>query len=185
MNPRSQAFIDGSFVAAADGRSFDSLSPRDGSVITEVARGGAEDVDRAVRAARAVFEDGSWAYAGPAQRGRVLTRLSELMFERLDDLALLEARDTGHPIGDAPAVDVSNTARCFAWYGAAIDKVYGEIAPTAADALALITREPLGVVGGRRARSRRRRRGDRLGDLLQRRPDLPRRRADCRGSLDS
>jgi acyl-CoA reductase-like NAD-dependent aldehyde dehydrogenase len=85
--------------------------------------------------------------ADPAQRGRVLVRLAELMTERLDELARLEATDTGHPIGDARGVDVPNAARCFAWYGEAIDKVYGEIAPTAADALALIGREPLGVVG--------------------------------------
>ena len=69
------------------------------------------------------------------------------MLERLEELAQLESRDTGHPIGDARGVDVPGAARCFAWYGEAVDKVYGEIAPTAADALALISREPLGVVG--------------------------------------
>jgi gamma-glutamyl-gamma-aminobutyraldehyde dehydrogenase/4-guanidinobutyraldehyde dehydrogenase/NAD-dependent aldehyde dehydrogenase len=112
-----------------------------------VARGDREDVDRAVRAARRAFERGDWALADPAQRGRVLIRLAELMDAHLEELALLEALDTGHPIGDARAVDVPNAARCFAWYGEAIDKVYGQIAPTAADALALISREPLGVVG--------------------------------------
>jgi acyl-CoA reductase-like NAD-dependent aldehyde dehydrogenase len=144
---RSEAFIDGSFVAAADGRTFPAVSPRDGSVIAEVARGDSEDVDRAVRAARAAFERGDWAMADPAHRGRILVRLAELMSERLEPLAQLEARDTGHPIGDARSVDVPNAARCFAWYGEAIDKVYGQIAPTAADALALIGREPIGVVG--------------------------------------
>jgi gamma-glutamyl-gamma-aminobutyraldehyde dehydrogenase/4-guanidinobutyraldehyde dehydrogenase/NAD-dependent aldehyde dehydrogenase len=144
---RSDAFIDGSFVAAADGRTFDSVSPRDGTVLASVARCSGEDVDRAVRAARRAFERGDWALADPAQRGRVLVALSQLMTERLEQLARIESRDTGHPIGDARGVDVPNAARCFAWYGEAIDKVYGEIAPTAADALALIGREPLGVVG--------------------------------------
>jgi gamma-glutamyl-gamma-aminobutyraldehyde dehydrogenase/4-guanidinobutyraldehyde dehydrogenase/NAD-dependent aldehyde dehydrogenase len=144
---RTEAFIDGRFVPAADGRTFATVSPRDGSEIAQVARGGAEDIDRAVRAARRAFEREDWAYADPAQRGRVLVRLAELMTEHLDELARLEAVDTGHPIGDARGVDVPNAARCCAWYGQAIDKVYGEIAPTAADALALIAREPLGVVG--------------------------------------
>ena len=144
---RSQAFLDGEFAPAASGRTFATVSPRDGRELAQVARGDREDVDRAVRAARRAFERGDWALAGPAQRGRVLIRLAELMDAHLEELALLEALDTGHPIGDARAVDVPNAARCFAWYGEAIDKVYGQIAPTAADALALISREPLGVVG--------------------------------------
>jgi acyl-CoA reductase-like NAD-dependent aldehyde dehydrogenase len=147
MAVRSEAFIDGGFAPAADGRTFEAVSPRDGSVIAEVARGHREDVDRAVHAARRAFDRGLWSRADPAERGRVLQRLAELMSERLEQLALIEALDTGHPINDARSVDVPNASRCFAWYAQAIDKVYGEIAPTAADALALISREPLGVVG--------------------------------------
>src|SRR5579875_622898 len=144
---RTQAFIDGRFVDALDGRTFPAVSPRDGSVLCSVARCGAPDVDRAVLAARAAFERGDWALADPAQRGRILIRLSELMLERSERLAGIESRDTGHPISDARSVDVVNAARCIRWYGEAVDKVYGEIAPTAADQLALIGREPLGVVG--------------------------------------
>ena len=144
---RTEAFIDGAFHPAADGRTFATVSSRDGSEIAQVARGDVADVDRAVTAARRAFDRGDWALADPAQRGRVLRRLAELMTDHLDDLAALESQDTGHPIGDARGVDVPNAARCLAWYGEAVDKVYGEIAPTAADALALIGREPLGVVG--------------------------------------
>ena len=144
---RSELYIDGKFAPAADERTFASISPRDGSVIASVARGDALDIDRAVRAARAAFERGEWALEDPAVRGRVLMRLGELMLERREELAQIESRDTGHPIGDAREVDVPGAARCFAWYGEAIDKVYGEIAPTGADALALVSREPLGVVG--------------------------------------
>jgi acyl-CoA reductase-like NAD-dependent aldehyde dehydrogenase len=147
MTLRTEAFVDGRFVPAADGRTFASVSPRDGSEIAQVARGGVPDIDRAVAAARRTFTEGDWAFADPADRGRVLLRLAELMTERLPALADIETLDTGHPIADARGVDVPNAARCFAWYGQAIDKVYGEIAPTAADALALIGREPLGVVG--------------------------------------
>ena len=100
-----------------------------------------------MRAARRAFDDGDWAFADPAERGRVLLRWAELMLEQLEELAQLESADVGHPITDARNVDVPNARNCIAWYGEAIDKVYGEIAPTGADALALVGREPLGVVG--------------------------------------
>ena len=144
---QTDAFIDGRYVAAADGRTFDCVTPRDGSVLAQVARGDRADIDRAVAAARRAFDAGDWAYADPAARGRVLIRLSELILEHRERLAQIESRDTGHPISDARNVDVPGAAACFAWYGQAVDKVYGEIAPTAADALALIGREPIGVVG--------------------------------------
>jgi acyl-CoA reductase-like NAD-dependent aldehyde dehydrogenase len=144
---RTEAFIDGQFVAAADGRTFPDVSPRDGRVIAEVARGSREDIDRAVAAARRTFEGGGWATCDPLARKRVLLRLAELIDERADQLAALESIDVGHPIGDARRVDVPGARNCFAWYAEAIDKVYGEIAPTGADALALIGREPVGVVG--------------------------------------
>jgi acyl-CoA reductase-like NAD-dependent aldehyde dehydrogenase len=144
---RSEAFIDGRFVAAAEGRTFDDVSPRDGTMVAQVARGSSEDVDRAVRAARRAFDDGAWATADPVQRKRVLLRLAELIDERAEELARLESVDVGHPISDARGVDVPGARNCFAWYAETIDKVYGEIAPTGADALALIGREPLGVLG--------------------------------------
>jgi acyl-CoA reductase-like NAD-dependent aldehyde dehydrogenase len=144
---RQDVFIDGRFVAAADERTFEDVSPRDGSVIGEVARGASEDVDRAVRAARRAFEDGAWALADPAERKRVLLRLAELIDQHAEELAQLESADVGHPISDARGVDVPGARNCFAWYAEAIDKVYGEIAPTGADALGLIGREPLGVIG--------------------------------------
>jgi acyl-CoA reductase-like NAD-dependent aldehyde dehydrogenase len=144
---RTEAFIDGAFAPAADGATFDDISPRDGTALASVAAGGAEDVDRAVRAARRSFEAGGWALADPLQRKRVLLRLAELIDAHAEELAQLESADVGHPITDARNVDVVNARNCFAWYAEAIDKVYGEIAPTGADALALIGREPLGVVG--------------------------------------
>ena len=144
---RTQAYINGEFVPAADGRTFEDVSPRDGSVIAAVARGGEEDIDRAVRAARAAFDRGEWALIDPAKRKRVLLKLASLIDEHRDELAELESVDVGHPITDARRVDVPGTRNCFSWYAEAIDKVYGEIAPTGVDALALVGREPLGVVG--------------------------------------
>ncbi len=110
---RTDAFIDGRYVPAADGRTFDCVTPRDGSVLARVARGDVADIDRAVAAARRTFDGGGWADADPAQRGRVLIRLSELMLEQLERLAQIESRDTGHPISDARTVDVSGAAALF------------------------------------------------------------------------
>jgi len=134
-------------VPASDGRTFKDVSPRDGSVLADVSRGSAEDVDRAVRAARRSFDDGAWARADPLERKRVLLRLAGLIDEHAEELAQIESADVGHPISDARGVDVPGARNCFAWYAEAIDKIYGEIAPTGADALALVEREPLGVLG--------------------------------------
>jgi acyl-CoA reductase-like NAD-dependent aldehyde dehydrogenase len=144
---RTEAFIDGRFGPAADGRTFATVAPRDGRVLAEVARCGAVDVDLAVTAARRAFERGDWARADPRERKRVLLALAELIDGHAEELAQLESADVGHPISDARGVDVVSARNCFAWYAEAIDKVYGEIAPTGEDALALITREPVGVVG--------------------------------------
>ncbi len=142
-----RALIGGQRVAARDGQTFDCISPVDGRVLAQVARCGAADIDAAVAAARAAFEDRRWAAQPPAQRKRVLIKLAELLMTHRDSLALTECLDMGKPLRFARSVDVSAAANCIRWYGEAIDKVYDEIAPTPADSLALITREPLGVVG--------------------------------------
>jgi gamma-glutamyl-gamma-aminobutyraldehyde dehydrogenase/4-guanidinobutyraldehyde dehydrogenase/NAD-dependent aldehyde dehydrogenase len=147
LKPKNNLFIDGKFVAAKSGQRFETLAPRDGSVITKVARGEKADIDLAVNAAAKAFESGVWSNATPRHRQQVLTRLSELMLENLEELALLESLETGHPISDSLNVDVPSAARTYRWYAEAIDKVYGEIAPTASNTLALVSREPLGVIG--------------------------------------
>ena len=144
---RSQAFVNGRYVDAAAGETFDCLSPVDGRVLARVASCKAADVDDAVRAARRAFDAGDWANAKPSWRKKVLVRLAELVRENADELALLETLDMGKPISDALNVDMAATARCFAWTGEAIDKVYGEIAATGPDELGLAMREPLGVIG--------------------------------------
>lgn len=142
-----RAWIGGRYVDAASGRKFETVSPRDGTVLSEVARCEAEDVDRAVKVARESFEDGRWSGKAPAERKEVLLRLAGLIRENLEDLALIESLDVGKPISDSLSVDVPGAANYFQWYAEAIDKRYGEIAPTGPDSLALISREPLGVVG--------------------------------------
>ncbi len=143
----TRAFIDGQYVDAASGRTFDCISPIDGRVLGKVAECEAEDIARAVHAARRSFEAGDWSAAKPVHRKKVLLKLAQLIEQHADELALLEALDMGKPVSDARNVDVAATIRCMAWTGEALDKVYGEIASTGPGELGLITREPLGVIG--------------------------------------
>src|SRR5258706_4760190 len=147
LNIRDQAFINGAFVDAASGATFECVSPVDGAVLARVAAGDAEDVDRAVKAARAAFEKGVWADLPPKARKRTFIKLADLIAKNADELALLETLDMGKPIMNSRNADMRAVAECVRWYGEAIDKLYDEIAPPPKTALALITREPMGVVG--------------------------------------
>ena len=142
-----RALINGERVAARDGQTFDCISPVDGRLLTQVARCGQNDIDAAVAAARAAFEDRRWAGKAPAIRKRIMIKFAELIQANGDLLALTESLDMGKPVKYAKGVDVNSAANCVRWYGEAVDKVYDEIAPTPDTALALITREPVGVVG--------------------------------------
>jgi acyl-CoA reductase-like NAD-dependent aldehyde dehydrogenase len=139
--------IDGQRRAAASGASFDDISPINGRVLGSVARGDKADIDAAVASARAAFDDARWAGQPPAVRKKLMQRWAEKILAAREELALLETLDMGKPIQYSLSVDVPSCARCIAWYAEAVDKIYDEIAPTASSALALITREPMGVVG--------------------------------------
>lgn len=147
VRPRNGVFVDGGFHDARSGATFDCVNPATGAFITAVASGDAADVDAAVRSARTTFERGEWSRAAIADRKRVLLRLAELLDEHRVELALLDSMDMGKLVTEAFTVDVPSAAGLFAYYGEAIDKINGEIAPTAPGNLALVTREPLGVVG--------------------------------------
>jgi gamma-glutamyl-gamma-aminobutyraldehyde dehydrogenase len=146
LRPEGRAFINGKFVAAQDGRVFRKKSPIDGRVIAEVARCSQGDVDDAVAAARKAFEAGAWRRTDPKERKRVLLRFAELIRGDLERLALLETLDVGKPIANSLEVDVPKAADTIAYYAEFADKLYDEIAPTGPNDLALIRREPLGVV---------------------------------------
>jgi gamma-glutamyl-gamma-aminobutyraldehyde dehydrogenase/4-guanidinobutyraldehyde dehydrogenase/NAD-dependent aldehyde dehydrogenase len=141
-----RAFIDGERVDARSGARFDCMSPIDGRKLAEVARCDGVDVDAAVASARAAFEDRRWAGKSPSERKKILIRFADLVLARRDELALLETLDMGKPIRYSRSVDVPAAQNCIRWYGEAIDKVYDQIAPTSEQSLALITREPVGVV---------------------------------------
>ena len=144
--PEGRAFINGQFVEARDGRRFDDISPIDGRIVCQVARGDGADIDAAVRVARDAFEAGIWRRADPAHRKRVLLRFAELIRDDIERLALLETLDVGKPIVNSVAVDVTNCANCIGYYAEFADKLYDEVAPTPASDLAIVKREPLGVI---------------------------------------
>lgn len=143
----ASAIIGGKSVAAASGKTFDCVSPIDGTVLAKVAACDAEDVDRAVKAAREVFEAGTWSMAPPRQRKQAMMKFVELLRQHAEELAMLETLDVGKPISDSRSVDVPASINCIQWYAEATDKIYDELAPTGPGAVAMITREPLGVVG--------------------------------------
>uniref|UniRef100_UPI00286C2CC5 aldehyde dehydrogenase n=1 Tax=Roseateles sp. TaxID=1971397 RepID=UPI00286C2CC5 len=140
-------FIGGRRVEGLSGEQFDCISPINGQSLGPVTRGQAADIDAAVASARAAFDDGRWAKRPPAARKRVLLKFAELILAAKEELALLETLDMGKPIQYSLGVDVPSAARCIAWYAEAVDKIYDEIAPTGPNALALIQREPMGVIG--------------------------------------
>jgi acyl-CoA reductase-like NAD-dependent aldehyde dehydrogenase len=144
---RNDAFIDGKFVKAVSGDTFECRSPVDGKLLTAVASCAEQDVDVAVAAARRAFEAGVWRDMPPKERKKVLFRLADLLVENSEELALLETLDMGKPIRFSAAVDIQTAANSIRWSAEAIDKLYGEIAPTGPDILALVSWEALGVVG--------------------------------------
>lgn len=147
LTPRHQAFINGRFCDAVSGETFDCINPATGEVLARVASCDAEDIDRAVRAARTAFEAGHWSRMAPGERKAVLLRLADLIRENLHEMALLDSLDMGKLVQDAVTVDAPGSAHFFQWYAEAIDKIYDEVAPTGPGDLALVRRVPLGVVG--------------------------------------
>ncbi|MFI8786337.1 aldehyde dehydrogenase [Streptomyces sp. NPDC055105] len=129
------------------GATYAAVSPRDGQVLAQVADGGAAEVDAAVAAARRAFDAGPWPRLAPADRGRALLRLADLLEERRDRLALTVSLEMGKPITDAYDIELRAAVNTFRFYGQLADKLTDESPHTAPDALALVTREPTGVVG--------------------------------------
>ncbi len=142
-----RAFIDGAYVDELDGKTFAKISPIDGRVFAHVADCGAADVDRAVKAARAAFDSGVWRDADPLHKKKVLLRFVELIRENVDEIALLETLDIGKVIANSISVDVPLCANCIQYYAELADKLCDEVAPVGAHDVAMVRKEPLGVVG--------------------------------------
>ena len=147
IKPATQLYINGKYLDAASGATFDSISSRSGRLNAKIAAGDTEDVNRAVAAAKSAFDSGVWSEMNPRDKKAIMLKWADLIRSHQEELALLETMDTSKPIGDTINVDTVSAARVIQWYGEAIDKTYDEIAPAPRNALAMITREPLGVVG--------------------------------------
>lgn len=139
-------FVDGSFVDAASGSTFGSVDPATGEVLATVAEGGTEDVERAVAAARRAFDEGPWPRMSPAERKKVLHRIAELIDARREELARLETRDVGKPIGEALAKDMPRSAYNFRFFADLAELAHTEAFPKPAEGvLTYVLREPRGV----------------------------------------
>lgn len=145
--PEQGNLIDGEKVPSASGENRATVSPIDGSALTQLAESSVEDVSRAVSGAKAAFADGRWSRRSPAERKAVLLAWADLIDAHAVELAVLGARDNGTEIRMAYNAEPLTAARTIRYYAEASDKVYGEIAPTPSDVLGLIHREPVGVVG--------------------------------------
>lgn len=143
---KNKAFINGSYVDARDGGTYEVMNPATGRKLADVTACTSEDVDVAVEGARQTFERGVWSKQAPGDRKQVIKKLAELILENREELALLETLNVGKPISDAFNGDIPGAAGCFEWYAEAVDKIYGEVAPTDGNNVAMITREPIGVV---------------------------------------
>jgi 4-(gamma-glutamylamino)butanal dehydrogenase len=146
LSIEGRAFIDGHHVDAALGSHFEAISPIDGRSLAWVARCGEVDVNAAVSAARRSFEAGDWSRATPRERKAVLLRWAALMREHAAELALLESLDSGKPVADTTGADLPSAIYCLEWFAESIDKRNDETVPCGKDFLALVTREPMGVV---------------------------------------
>lgn len=144
--PPQKLFISGNWREARSGNTLDVISPIDGTRLTTIADAGVDDVDVAASAARLAFEKGTWSKAAPTERKKVLLRVAELIEKNALELAVLGVRDNGTEISMALKAEPGSAAGTFRYYAEAIDKIYGEIAPTADNVLGLVHREPVGVV---------------------------------------
>ncbi len=138
-------FIDGKFRAGS-GPTMDTLNPATGEVLATIATAGAADVDLAVQKAREAFDQGHWSRADPGHRKDVLIKLVKYMTRRRRELAVMECLESGKPIRDCEQIDLPESMACLKWHAETADKIYDQTAPAGDDAIAMVVREPIGVV---------------------------------------
>jgi gamma-glutamyl-gamma-aminobutyraldehyde dehydrogenase len=143
---QTNAFIDGKFVPAMSGKTIADYNPATGEKLTDFASCGKEDVDKAVAVARRVFESGVWSKMHPTQRKKAIFKFIHLIEKHLNELAVLEAVDSGKPVAECIGTDLAETIECLEWHAEYADKVFGSTSPSGAGGLGLIEKEPIGVV---------------------------------------
>lgn len=142
----SGAFIDGRARSAASGETFETLNPANGQVLNRIAACGQADVDLAVEKAREAFEDGRWARLHPSERKKTMIKWCKLIRRHQHELAVLESVESGKPVHEIETLDLAETLHCLEWHAETADKIYDQVAPAGDDAVALVVREPIGVV---------------------------------------
>src|SRR5580765_5863398 len=141
-----QLYVNGKYVDAKSDKTVDVIDPSTTAVIATTPDAHAQDVDAAVQAARAAFDEGPWKDATAQDRGRVLFRLAQIVRERAGELAELETRNSGKPIVESE-FDIADVATCFEYYGGLATKIHGDVLPVPDNAMSLALREPIGVCG--------------------------------------
>ncbi|MBY5313662.1 aldehyde dehydrogenase family protein [Rhizobium leguminosarum] len=143
----TNAFIDGAFRPANSGNTFKTANPATGDLLAEIAACDASDVDYAVAKARQSFDDGRWHLQSPGERKAVLLRFAKLLEENRHELAVMESVDSGKPVRECQTVDIPDTIHTIRWHAELIDKLYDNTNPVGPNALTMVVREPIGVVG--------------------------------------
>lgn len=141
------AFIDGAFRPAISGNTFVTNNPATSEFLANVAACASADVDLAVSSAKAAFEDGRWRSIAPKERKAILLKFADLLEQHSHELAVLESLDSGKPVSECQLVDVPDTINTLRWHAELVDKIYDNTAPVGSDALTIVVREPIGVVG--------------------------------------
>uniref|UniRef100_A0A1J3JN91 aldehyde dehydrogenase (NAD(+)) n=1 Tax=Noccaea caerulescens TaxID=107243 RepID=A0A1J3JN91_NOCCA len=143
----TQLLIDGNFVDSASGKTFPTLDPRTGEVIAHVAEGDAEDINRAVKAARKAFDEGPWPKMTAYERSRIMLRFADLVEKHSEELASLESWDNGKPYQQSLTVEIPMLARLFRYYAGWADKIHGLTVPADGNYHVQTLHEPIGVAG--------------------------------------
>ena len=143
----TNAFIDGKFMASQSSERFASINPATGETLAEIAACNSDDIDFAVLKSREAFDDGRWSRLHPSERKALLIRLAKLIKRNHHELAVMESIDSGKPILECETIDIPETINCIIWHAEAIDKIYDQTAPVGDEAMAVVVREPVGIVG--------------------------------------
>lgn len=143
----NKAFINGCMVEAHSGKTLKTLNPATGEHIADIPACDVDDVNSAVKSARAAFDEGCWSQRHPGERKAILLKLAALLENEITQLAVMESLDSGKPVSECLAVDVPETIYVIKWHAEAIDKLYDHTAPVGSGAMAMVVREPIGVVG--------------------------------------
>ncbi len=139
--------IDGKWVDSVSRKTFPTINPATEEVIAEVAEGDAADIDLAVKAARKAFDSGPWRKTDARDRGRLLSRLADLVEQNFDELAELETLDNGKPISESRAADLPLVIDCLRYYAGWADKIHGQTIPIRGNHFCYTRKEPVGVAG--------------------------------------